>query len=93
MNLARTESAYLAEEESQVFDDAQKRLGAKMLSEFKYHSDNPGQLCHNLCELEQFRCFTPKMLLQILEDAKENQYHSQITASPYVGHPIFGSHD
>jgi hypothetical protein len=92
VNLSRTESAYLAEEASQVFEDAQKRLGAKMLSEFKHHSD-PEQLCHNLCELEQFRCFTPKMLLQILEDAKENQYRSQITVSPYAGHPIFGSHD
>jgi hypothetical protein len=66
MNLGRTESAYLAEEACQIFEDAQKRLGSKMIQEFKF-CDDIKQLCIGLCELEQFRCFTPKQLQRYLK--------------------------
>jgi hypothetical protein len=74
-----------------VPEDAQRRLGSKLIQEFKFHPDIKA-LCKELCELEHFRCFTPKQLQEIFEDARKGHHQAQITSSPYVGQPIFGGH-
>jgi hypothetical protein len=92
MNLARTETAHLAELACKAYEDNEKLMLAKMIQEFKFTS-NLQELCEQLCELEAFRYWKPKELARKFTEAKEDYSYSQITTGPLAGNPIFGSHD
>ena len=91
LNLSRTESAYIAKETSDAFQDRERMLGDKMIMEFKYHDDIPA-LCKQLAALPAFRVWSAENLEDIYRDAQHRRARGIMTASPYAGSPIFGSH-
>jgi hypothetical protein len=91
MNLSRTESAYLAKETSEAFEDRQRLLGDKMIQEFAFCSDVK-ELCKQLAALPAFRVWSAENLEDIFRDAQDRKRRGIATASPYAGNPIFGSH-
>jgi hypothetical protein len=91
VNYARTESAYIAKETSEAFEDRQRLLGDKMIQEFAFASDIPA-LCKVLASLPAFRVWSAENLEDIFKDAQQRKARGIATASPYSGQPIFGSH-
>jgi hypothetical protein len=91
LNLARTESAWIAGETSEAFEDRQRLLGDKMIQEFAFADDIPA-LCKQLAALPAFRVWSAANLEEIFRDALDRKRRGVMTASPYAGSPIFGSH-
>ena len=91
VNYSRTESAWIARETSEMFEDRQRMLGDKMLQEFSFATDIPA-LCKQLASLPAFRVWSAENLEDIFKDAQDRKRRGIMTASPYAGSPIFGSH-
>jgi hypothetical protein len=77
VNYARSESAWIAKETSEAFEDLVADIPA---------------LCKALASLPEFRVWSAENLEDIYKDAQQRKARGIATASPYSGQPIFGSH-